>query len=156
MKKLLVILALLISTSALAQPVAIRNDAAATTLSPANGASSALAVDAQGKLFTNSAPASATTAAQYSTLATVGFAAITAGYTTFLTNVNPLKQLDILNTTNCSITISFNASVDRYVVPAYSSLVLNYQELAVKESGNVSGKSAGSCTVGSVYVSGIY
>lgn len=107
-------------------------------------------------LWTTSAFAQAIGTAKYTTMATVAYGSVTASYTAFLTSVKPLKQVDILNTTNCDVTISFDASTAHYFVPKYSSLVLNFRQLEVEERHSVSGKSAGSCTVGSVYVSGIY
>ena len=95
--------------------------------------------------------------AQYKTLATVAAGSVTASYATALSNTKPLRMLDVVNTADCLILISFDASTNHFIVPAQTSLTLGWNDFALYEKDNVSIKYSGSaCTTGSVYFSGVY
>lgn len=98
-----------------------------------------------------------TRARQDSTLAAVAFGSVTGAYTAFLTNTNPIRDLDVLNQTDAAITCSYNASTDHFVVPAYSSYSPDLGEIEMHSGSTISCKrTSGAPTVGSVYISAGY
>lgn len=95
--------------------------------------------------------------AQYATVGTVAYGDIGAGYGTALTVSQSLAYVDILNTADCAIFVSFNASTNHFVVPSNSALSIDLREMAMKESSNVSIKkyTGATCSSGNVFVSAV-
>ena len=96
---------------------------------------------------------------QHVTLGTVAGSTVADSYVTLVANAsgNPFRTVDIANTSDCEIYVSFDASTHHYQVSAGSSLTLNYADLGRHITGAVSVQSPGDdCTSGTIFGSAGY
>jgi len=133
----------------------VRNDSN-TALTSTDGDYSALAVDSAGRLKSTYTAGDPTTEATYA-FGSLAFGSITGSYATLLTDANAKLLVDIVNTTDAAIFVSFDATNNHQYVAPNSSLRIPLGSHSRKESSNISIKHTGTApTVGTVYAAALY